>query len=210
MRSSSGGTSISPRRTASSGRTSLAACLSVSNSLSGRHWEMDQGPAVGDRDSVQLGTGHHGSVGEGQRRVALQRRVAAYLVWRRPDARRHATLPQSWIQRENWEFETHRRGSAGSGRSRWRDPSTAAVRPAGRSGSDHFRGQPHRHIAASNEGLVARIITGPSARQSSGATRVPLWVRAHSSRPSRARTSRSGCRAESDRPSIRRCGRGGR
>ena len=28
--------------------------------------------------------------------------------WRRPDARRHATLPQSWIQRENWEFETHR------------------------------------------------------------------------------------------------------
>ena len=22
--------------------------------------------------------------------------------------RRHATLPQSWIQRENWEFETHR------------------------------------------------------------------------------------------------------
>ena len=27
---------------------------------------------------------------------------------RRPDARRHATLPQSWIQRENWEFETHR------------------------------------------------------------------------------------------------------
>ena len=28
---------------------------------------------------------------------------------RRPDVRRHATLPQSWIQRENWEFETHRR-----------------------------------------------------------------------------------------------------
>ena len=27
---------------------------------------------------------------------------------RRPDVRRHATLPQSWIQRENWEFETHR------------------------------------------------------------------------------------------------------
>ena len=25
-----------------------------------------------------------------------------------PDVRRHATLPQSWIQRENWEFETHR------------------------------------------------------------------------------------------------------
>ena len=27
---------------------------------------------------------------------------------RRPDARRHATVPQSWMQRENWEFETHR------------------------------------------------------------------------------------------------------
>ena len=26
-----------------------------------------------------------------------------------PDVRRHATLPQSWMQRENWEFETHRR-----------------------------------------------------------------------------------------------------
>ena len=33
--------------------------LSVSNSLSGRHWELDQVPAVGDRtDIVQLGTGH--------------------------------------------------------------------------------------------------------------------------------------------------------
>ena len=47
--------------------------LSVSNSLSGRHWELDQVPAVGDRtDIVQLGTGHHVSAGEG--------RVAAYLV----------------------------------------------------------------------------------------------------------------------------------
>ena len=27
---------------------------------------------------------------------------------RRSDVRRHVTLPQSWIQRENWEFETHR------------------------------------------------------------------------------------------------------
>ena len=26
---------------------------------------------------------------------------------RRPNIRRHTTLPQSWIQRENWEFETH-------------------------------------------------------------------------------------------------------
>ena len=76
--------------------------LCVSNSLSGRHWELDQVPAVGDlTDIVQLGTGHHVSAGEGQRRVALQRRVAAHLCCRRPDARRHATVPQSWIQREN-------------------------------------------------------------------------------------------------------------
>ena len=31
-----------------------------------------------------------------------------------PDVRRHATLPQSWIQRENWEFETHRVASGSS------------------------------------------------------------------------------------------------
>ena len=33
---------------------------------------------------------------------------------RRPDVRRHATWPQSWIQRENWEFETHREDIAES------------------------------------------------------------------------------------------------
>ena len=55
--------------------------MSVSNSLSGRHWELDQVPAVGDpTDIVQLGTGHRVAASEGQRRVALQRRVAAYLV----------------------------------------------------------------------------------------------------------------------------------
>ena len=55
--------------------------LSVSNSLSGRHWELDQVPAVGNpTDIVQLGTGHRVAANEGQRRVALQRRVAAYLV----------------------------------------------------------------------------------------------------------------------------------
>ena len=55
--------------------------LSVSNSLSGRHWELDQVPAVGDpTDIVQFGTGHHVAAGEDRRRVALQRRVAAYLV----------------------------------------------------------------------------------------------------------------------------------
>src|SRR5260370_21262952 len=55
--------------------------VSVSNSLSGRHWELDQVPAVGDPTHVvQLGTGDRVSAGEGQRRVALQRRVAACLV----------------------------------------------------------------------------------------------------------------------------------
>ena len=55
--------------------------VSVSNSLSGRHWELDQVPAVGDpTDIVQFGMGHHVSANEGRRRVALQRRVAAYLV----------------------------------------------------------------------------------------------------------------------------------
>ena len=61
--------------------TLSAQSLSVSNSLSGRHWELDQVPAVGDpTDIVQFGTGHHLAAGEGRRRVALQRRVAAYLV----------------------------------------------------------------------------------------------------------------------------------
>ena len=33
--------------------------LSVSNSLSGRHWELNQAPAVGNpTDIVQFGTGH--------------------------------------------------------------------------------------------------------------------------------------------------------
>ena len=70
--------------------------LSVSNSLSGRHWELDQVPAVGDlTDIVQLGTGHHVSAGEGQRRVAFQRRVAAYLVGggQTPDATQRCLNP---------------------------------------------------------------------------------------------------------------------
>ena len=37
---------------------------------------------------------------------------------------------------------------------------TPTAAPAGRPGSDRFRGQPHRHIAAAN-GVVARIVTGP-------------------------------------------------
>ena len=40
-------------------RISQPRTVSVSNSLSGRHWELDQVPAVGDQtDIVQLGTGH--------------------------------------------------------------------------------------------------------------------------------------------------------
>ena len=85
------------------------ATLSVSNSLSGRHWEMDQVPAVGDRtDIVQLGTGHpcvrrrrSTACGPSTTRGCVPR-------CRRPDVRCHAKWPQSWIQRENWEFETHR------------------------------------------------------------------------------------------------------
>ena len=34
-------------------------------------------------------------------------RCAGSARQRRPDVRRHATLPQAWMQRENWEFETH-------------------------------------------------------------------------------------------------------
>ncbi len=55
--------------------------MCVSNSSSGRFWELDQVPAVGDPTRVvQVGAGDRGSAGEGQRRVALQRRVAACRV----------------------------------------------------------------------------------------------------------------------------------
>ena len=42
-------------------------------------------------------------------RVFMQQRHDASLRTSLEEARRHATLPRSWIQRENWEFETHRR-----------------------------------------------------------------------------------------------------
>ena len=46
---------------------------SVSNSMSGRDWELDEVPAVGDPTHlVQIGVGHRVSTREGQRRVALQ------------------------------------------------------------------------------------------------------------------------------------------
>jgi hypothetical protein len=52
--------------------------LYVSNSLSGRDWELDKAPAVGHPTHIiQIGTGYRVSTGEGQRRVALQCRVAA-------------------------------------------------------------------------------------------------------------------------------------
>ena len=60
--------SVTGKGTGHEGHAQLV--LSVSNSFSGRHWELDQVPAVGDpTDIVQLGTGHHVSAGEGQRRV---------------------------------------------------------------------------------------------------------------------------------------------
>ena len=118
-------------------------------------------------------------------------------------ARRQAlrTWPQSWIQRENWEFETHRSQTApqmltapgerrivGGGEVEAHHPEQGVQEPfglaqremveesqgqggldgeirvpplptppavlSGRPGSDRFRGYPHRHIAASNEGLI--------------------------------------------------------
>ena len=61
--------------------TTVIGVVSVSNSLSGRHWELNQAPAVGNpTDIVQFGTGHPLAAGEGRWRVALQQRVAAYLV----------------------------------------------------------------------------------------------------------------------------------
>jgi LacI family transcriptional regulator, galactose operon repressor len=47
--------------------------LSVSNSLSGRDWELDEVPAVRDpTHAAQIGKGHGVSTGKGQRCVALQ------------------------------------------------------------------------------------------------------------------------------------------
>jgi hypothetical protein len=52
--------------------------LSVSNSLSGGDWELDEVPAMGDpAHMVQIGRDRRVPIGEGQRRVARQRRVAA-------------------------------------------------------------------------------------------------------------------------------------
>jgi hypothetical protein len=54
----------------------MSVCVSNLSS-SGRLWEMDQVPAVGDPTHVVLlGAGDRVAAGERQRRVALQRRVA--------------------------------------------------------------------------------------------------------------------------------------
>ena len=75
--------------------------LSVSNSLSGRHWELGQVPAVGDpTDIVQLGTGHRvGAPGElvladlirGQKRVQHAGRLTGGAPTPRPTANRSLT-----------------------------------------------------------------------------------------------------------------------
>ena len=39
-----------------------------------------------------------------------------------PDVKRHATLPQSWMQRENWEFETHSQSESDSIGTRMKNP----------------------------------------------------------------------------------------
>ena len=50
----------------------------VSNSLSGGDWELDEVPAMGDpAHMVQISRDHRVPTGEAQRRVAVQRRVAA-------------------------------------------------------------------------------------------------------------------------------------
>ena len=135
----------------------------------------------------------------------------SFVVGQTPGATQ--TWPQSWMQRENWEFETHRLTAPGERRivgggeveahhpeQRVQEPFGLAQRemveesqgqggldgeirvaplpispaaPAGRPGSDRFRGQPHRHIAAANDGpvvgrpirnAVLRLIRGMNLR----------------------------------------------
>ena len=83
--------------------------------------------------------------------------------WRRPDARRHATLPQSWIQRENWEFETHRysiRAFELSEVGRLLVSLAAGCRNAWDRRSESID-DTLAACAESSEGVVARIVTGP-------------------------------------------------
>ena len=68
------------------GRASEGAEARGTEGVPARPWPDGDGGAAYGAPSVSLRTGNRPA---------------------RPDARRHATLPQSWIQRENWEFETH-------------------------------------------------------------------------------------------------------
>jgi PAS domain-containing protein len=65
-----------------SAREMIGQHVSVSNSLSGRYRELDQVPAMGNPPHlVQISMGHRpSSAGNGHRRVAVQRRVAARRV----------------------------------------------------------------------------------------------------------------------------------
>ena len=63
------------------------------------------------------------------------------------------TEPQSLVP-------SAKRGAAGSGRSRWRDPSSAAAHPAGRSGGAS-RQRPLPRTTTPSHGVVALIVTGP-------------------------------------------------
>ena len=86
---------------------------------------------------------------------------------RRPDARRHATLLQSRIQRENWEFETHSRRRVG--RRGHRD---------GRSHRGHRRGRRRQGVsqqldarrsgAARRTDLHRRTEPGPASMAAQG------------------------------------------
>ena len=146
--------------------------LSVSNSLSDRHWELDQVLAVGDpTDIVQFGTGHHvpptkvdgvwpfndawlrTSLSEARRQAP--RNVASILDSARELRIRDAQgvqEPFGLAQREMVEEPQSQGGLDGEIRVPPLPAPPAA--PAGRPGSDRLRGQPQRHIAASNEGLI--------------------------------------------------------
>lgn len=54
-------------------RSNVRTIVSVSNSLSGDHWKLNEVPAMGDpAHMAQIGRGNCMSTGEGQRRVAVQ------------------------------------------------------------------------------------------------------------------------------------------